>query len=558
MPLSPNRYAEGAGPIGTHIEPVQSAFVPLEDKQVSAPSRTSLKLARIPLEGRIAGLREPPEYGRVYAAPPMVDGADVTFVQSPSGAVTIVAQGSALVGSVLDPQLVTYGACMVHDDTGIHAGEVIQYMKGPVPEGVCPATLRYAEDGTPTNLTSVILHGSAALPTAAGTYFLPRRRAGVLELMDFGISSNGGVPGIMPFTGYAIWESAANEPLAYVRVQQVNLDYGWTVGYTEGLLNGYLPGLVIDDTVARYVNDRYSFLDLGISYFGAIGPRSPGHLGVLVAYDDGALAYSSLTDTDQAAPGIGHRLGGYLSTQATPTGSEVLRVTADGMVDRVGVVNGEVALTAVGKLALEDGETAIGAYERAGKLYAVTLHPPATPLELRELRIYEATGANSEHSVPLHPASSVAIRRLSGLTAAFEICGPTGPAPADGSWTVQGEPATIFASRDDGRCFSVIPQPTAASHALPIGQFTPAAYGEGDVPGVGRVRVGAVLTSLDPGSMPLAPTPAGFISTAARLSPREETIADALRAWIRRDGHTAHPLPTRFQIPRLSPHCGDN
>lgn len=203
---------------------------------------------------------------------------------------------------------------------------------------------------------------------------------------------------------------------------------------------------------------------------------------VLLRTSDYGLWTSKLDGARLTRPKFVGRLGGILSSETTASGTEILRVTGDGSIDRLRVKNGDLALEHVGNATLAPKEQAVGAF---------VLHDAAGDALLVAVRGADATGAPVlrllRSTSPL-PAAVPVKGPVSGVTLALAggrddllLCrAADGQTPDLSGWTRGDVKATALSPRADGSCVLVLSEDAVSGEQAVL---------SGTLPGIGRIAV---------------------------------------------------------------------
>lgn len=238
-----------------------------------------------------------------------------------------------------------------------------------------------------------------------------------------------------------------------------------------------------------YLPDTWFALPATATFVSALTTDEGDRHTLLIQTADLMLWLSRATSTGMTAPVQVGRLGGTLSVQTTERGSEILRVTSDGRVDRLHVSAGQVTLEPLANLELATRMSVDAAFlfrEPAGDRLVVAL------LELDGIgggaftQLFRSTSAieASAERLPLQPSVSA-----SAAGGAFDqlVCLPPGDQGVDVTdWTVGDEPAGVALEVAPGRrCVLAVRGPRqevrdpGTSYDTTLGSF----------PGFGRVVV---------------------------------------------------------------------
>jgi hypothetical protein len=381
--------------------------------------------------------------------------------------------------------------------------------------------------------------------------------------------------------GTYTWIARANEGgLAYADFERAGSDFSETAYRT-------LAALPDDKGVGQIVYNHFGgFGDLvaigGPELLGEANPPSPkilannlvaledltaaiplgdsngGRRTMLLQTADGML-WSSRIGGDVVEPPVRYgRFSGELSVQASEHGNEVLRVTGDGLVQRLSVDAQGLALEPVAKIDLPPREVAVGAFlyreADAAKLIVATLTPDGSDGvlgSLVRLNLYKSSAAVTPGAAVRVPAALGLRANAAGYNYDGLVCwtGAEGP-PDPTGWTIGGQPAAaVVPVTGGGPCAMVVRPPGQGMPGLSA-NFTAV---EGPIPGVGRVTVQLPLNPnlrVDPGVInggeidrgALAPLKGGGMVSGRRLYgsggvargvPIDPLTADAFRfEWI--------------------------
>jgi hypothetical protein len=255
-----------------------------------------------------------------------------------------------------------------------------------------------------------------------------------------------------------------------------------------------------------------------------LGDDTGGRRTLLLQTADGMLWSAKLTGSTLSRPTRHVRLAGRLAVQATEHGNEILRVTGDGLVQRVRVDDQGLGLDPVADVTLPAGEQPHSAflYREGADTFLVlgAIAPDGRDVDgpLVKLNLYRS-------KKPVTPGATIRPGGVNGVRAVTAgnngdalVCWSGAGAPELTGWTIGGKPALSVAPVDvAGPCALVFRQP-GRMYSEALDGASPYWTIEGPIPGQGRVTVrtsispniGLTTSTLPPALAPL--TGGGFVS----------------------------------------------
>lgn len=307
-----------------------------------------------------------------------------------------------------------------------------------------------------------------------------------------------------------------------------NVLYTHYAGYQDLLALGDEVSLLGDGSQPRLVpNNTLALHDL--SFISPLSEDTGGRSTLLLQTGDGMLWSATLSGMTLSRPRRHVRLAGRLAVQATERGHEVLRVTADGLVQRLRVDAEGLGLDPVAQVTVAAGEAVVGAFlwrEAGGTRLVVATtvsderdaRGPTVRLTLHRSKAQVTPGPTER------PSAVNGVRAVTGgANQDVLVCWSGGGEPTLTGWTIGGEPAAAVAALDfAGPCVQVF---RPAGQANGGGGVLGSRYWtvEGPVPGLGRVTVRMGVfdpdLGLKPNALPtvLAPLQGGGFVSARRI-----------------------------------------
>lgn len=339
------------------------------------------------------------------------------------------------------------------------------------------------------SLSYVSGHASGVVVGSDGQLtWLPRANTGELAYGD--LTRSGNDFSEVSYRGIAVVPDAAGKG---------NVLFSHFAGYGDLFALGDATRLMGDPSQPRLVaNSLLGLQDL--VRVTTLSDDTGGRNTLLLQTRDGMVWSSVLEGAVLSRPVRHVRLAGRLAVQATEKGNEVLRVTGDGLVQRVRIDAQGLGLDPVAQLTLPAGEQAHSAFLLAEgsqtALVVATIAPDGRDPRgaLVKLNLYRS-------KAPVTPQATVRPQRANGVYAVSSgpnsdalVCWSGDAATSGTGWSIGGKPALAVASLDvGGPCVLVVRPPGPQFSGEPINgsrYFTV----EGPIPGQGLVTVRTAIT----------------------------------------------------------------
>lgn len=279
-----------------------------------------------------------------------------------------------------------------------------------------------------------------------------------------------------------------------------NLLYSYFAGYGDLFALGSATQLFTDGSNPRLVpNNLLSLSDL--SHATPLSNDTGGRNTLLLRTKDGMLWSATMDHGALSRPTQHVRLAGRLAIQATENGHEVLRVTGDGLIQRLSIEAGVLKLAPVAKVSLtEPGEQVHSAFlwrEPQGTfLLVATLAYDGSDVRgsLVKVNFYRSPSPITVGA----PVAASPVNSLRAMTAGpnndIAVCWQGEAASDLAGWTIGGKPASAVARlRLGGPCVQVFRPPGMPFTGQTLhgsAYFTV----EGPIPGMGKATVRSQLS----------------------------------------------------------------
>lgn len=262
-------------------------------------------------------------------------------------------------------------------------------------------------------------------------------------------------------------------------------------GYGDLLGLGDEVNLLGDGSHPRFVaNSLLGLPDLVRAI--PLGDDTGGKHTLLLQTGDGMLWSATLRDGVLSPPRRHARLAGRFAVHASERGNEVLRVTGDGLVERLRVDDEGLGLDPVAQLALPAGEQAHSAFLSpegdATVLLVATLAPDGRDaLGARvKVNLYRSKESVTPQATTRPSPANGVWAVTAGTNFDALVCWSGGGAPALSGWTLGGEPAQAVVPIEVGGPCVLVFRAGGQGASLPETKYWMV---EGPIPGQGRVMV---------------------------------------------------------------------